>query len=99
MPVPPENAFNRPEVPPWAEAENVSSPISIVQVPRPTGMPASDASYWASSRPCADAACGASDSKAPATRHTQQPREGEMALKLVTTYDPCDLGPCVRSFI
>jgi len=44
VPVPPENAFNRPEVPPWAAAENVSSPISMVQAPLPTGMPASVAS-------------------------------------------------------
>ena len=44
MPLPPENAFNSPEVPPWAEAENVSSPISMVQVPLPTGMPDSVAS-------------------------------------------------------
>ena len=50
-PLPPENAFNSPAVPPWLEAENVSSPISMVHAPLPTAIPASVASYCASSRP------------------------------------------------
>src|ERR1700682_3341867 len=80
VPVPPENAFNRPDVPPWAAAENVSSPISMVQEPRPTGIPDSDASYWASSRPCADAGA-ACDRSAPAHRQ-KNTHLGEMARRI-----------------
>ena len=44
VPLPPENAFNNPAVPPEAAAENWSSDISMVQAPLPTGIPASVAS-------------------------------------------------------
>ena len=44
LPEPPENAFNNPEVPPEAAAENVSSVTSMAQPPLPTGMPANVAS-------------------------------------------------------
>ena len=53
MPEPPANALRSPVVAPAAEAENWSSEMSMVQVPLPIGMPASEASYCASSRPCA----------------------------------------------
>jgi hypothetical protein len=83
-PVPPENAFNSPAVPPWAAAEKVSSPISMVQAPLPTAIPASVASYCASSRPCAEAAWEPSASQAPAQRPTASVNWAEMARVIVT---------------
>jgi hypothetical protein len=81
VPVPPENAFRSPEVPPWAEAENASSPISIAQLPRPTGMPDSEASYWASSRPCADARLAPACQQAHAEAAAQQGRARQIGAE------------------
>src|SRR5436309_1855082 len=85
-PLPPENAFNSPAVAPCAVAENASSPISISQVPRPTGMPESEASYTASIRPCAKASRGARPAAAehhrPASRN--RARRGETEGNAVT---------------
>ena len=53
MPDPPAKDFSSPVVPPEAAAANTSSPMSMFQAPLPTGMPASVASYCASSLPCA----------------------------------------------
>ena len=64
----------------------LSSPISMVQAPLPTGMPASVASYCASSRPCAEA--GLRRQQQATRRRTGRPDErstpGEMALWMVT---------------
>ena len=89
--------LSKPEVPPKAEAENASSDISMVQAPLPTGMPDSVASYWASSRPWAEAACGVASSKnAPAQRPlhfrsaslVRSASVGEIMLCVVTTGRP-----------
>src|SRR3984957_1795771 len=62
-----------PNVPPVAVAVNWSSEISMTQLPRPIGMPASEAVYSASSRPCAAATWAASIAKAAMTKPAPAP--------------------------
>ena len=85
-------------VPPEAAAENWSSPISMVQAPLPTGMPASVASYCASRCPCANAACGAQPPQRQRAQKRPKHRLGRKRCESCSAWSPGD-GPSIRALV